>query len=151
VSKRAREDAQHIQALSELMERHDLDEVRLRVGETTYELVRREAQPAQPAIAAVAVPAPPVVNGAPPPAAPSANVKRVTAPLVGVFYRSPAPGTDPFVELGDRVAVGQVLCIVEAMKLMNEITSDFAGTVRRVIPENGDLVALGEELFWIEP
>ena len=53
--------------------------------------------------------------------------------------------------VGDRVAVGQVLCILEAMKLMNEITSDYAGVVRRILPENGALVSLGEEMFWIEP
>ncbi len=53
--------------------------------------------------------------------------------------------------VGDRVVVGQVLCILEAMKLMNEITSDYAGIVTRVLPENGQIVALGEEMFWIEP
>ena len=74
----------------------------------------------------------------------------MTAPIIGVFYRSPAPGSEAFVEVGDRVEVGQVLCILEAMKLMNEITSDFAGVVRRILPENGALVSLGEEMFWIE-
>ena len=83
--------------------------------------------------------------------APPANVKRVTAPLVGVFYSAPSPGAEPFVTPGDRVEVGQVLCILEAMKLFNEITSDYAGVVTRIIPENGELVTLGQELFWIEP
>ena len=68
-----------------------------------------------------------------------------------MFYGAPAPGAEPFVNVGDRVAVGQVLCILEAMKLMNEITSDYAGVVRRILPENGALVSLGEEMFWIEP
>jgi acetyl-CoA carboxylase biotin carboxyl carrier protein len=68
-----------------------------------------------------------------------------------VFYSAPSPGAEPFVNVGDRVAVGQVLCILEAMKLMNEITSDYAGVVRRILPENGALVSLGEEMFWIEP
>ena len=75
----------------------------------------------------------------------------MTAPVVGVFYRSPAPGAEPFVEVGDRVAAGQVLCILEAMKLMNEITADAGGVVVRILPENGDLVALGDDLIWLEP
>jgi acetyl-CoA carboxylase biotin carboxyl carrier protein len=79
------------------------------------------------------------------------NVKRVTAPVVGVFYGASSPSADPFVGVGDRVVPGQVLCILEAMKLMNEITSEFAGVVSRVIPENGQLVSLGDDLFWIEP
>jgi acetyl-CoA carboxylase biotin carboxyl carrier protein len=81
----------------------------------------------------------------------AANAKKVTAPIIGVFYAAPSPGAEPFVNVGDRVSVGQVLCILEAMKLMNEITSDYAGVVRRVLPENGALVSLGEEMFWIEP
>jgi acetyl-CoA carboxylase biotin carboxyl carrier protein len=81
----------------------------------------------------------------------AANVKKVTAPIIGVFYAAPSPGAESFVNVGDRVSVGQVLCILEAMKLMNEITSDYAGVVRRVLPENGALVSLGEEMFWIEP
>ena len=94
---------------------------------------------------------------APPAAAPAAqptagaNFKKVTAPIIGVFYQAPSPGADAFVEVGQRVEVGQVLCILEAMKLMNEITSDHAGVVRRILPENGALVTLGEEMFWIEP
>jgi acetyl-CoA carboxylase biotin carboxyl carrier protein len=89
--------------------------------------------------------------GAPSASAAPANAKKVTAPLVGVFYRSPAPDAEPFVKAGDRVEVGQVLCILEAMKLFNEITSDYAGVVTRIIPENGELVSLGQEMFWIEP
>jgi acetyl-CoA carboxylase biotin carboxyl carrier protein len=70
---------------------------------------------------------------------------------VGVFYRSPSPDAEAYVKVGDRVEAGQVVCILEAMKLFNEITSDHAGVVTRIIPENGELVSLGQELFWIEP
>ncbi len=140
-----------LEELLSLMHEHDLDALRVRVGERTYELVRRDS-------ATVSAPNEQPVNSAqkadlPANAAPSApaNVKRVTAPVVGVFYRSAAPGAEVFVNVGDRVAVGQVLCILEAMKLMNEITSDYAGVVTRIIPENGELVSLGEEMFWIEP
>jgi acetyl-CoA carboxylase biotin carboxyl carrier protein len=75
----------------------------------------------------------------------------VTAPLVGTFYRAPSPDAPSFVEPGDRVTKGQVICIVEAMKLMNEIESDVAGTVARILVENGQAVEYGEPLFLIEP
>ncbi len=80
-----------------------------------------------------------------------AHVKRVTAPLTGVFYRSSSPDTEAFVDVGDRVENGDVLCILEAMKLFNEIQSDYAGTIVRILPENGELVSQGADLFWIEP
>ncbi len=143
-------------AMLAIVRDHDLDALTVRVGGATYELVAR------PEVAYAAAPtaayAAPAEAAAPPPAqhvAPArqaaANAKKVTAPIIGVFYRAPAPGAETFVEVGDRVEVGQVLCILEAMKLMNEITSDYAGVVRRILPENGDLVSLGEEMFWIEP
>ncbi|MDE2483574.1 MAG: acetyl-CoA carboxylase, biotin carboxyl carrier protein, partial [bacterium] len=81
---------------------------------------------------------------------PPANAKRVTAPLTGVFYRSPSPDAEAFVNVGDRIEAGSVLCILEAMKLFNEIQSDFGGTILRIIPENGELVSQGEDLFWIQ-
>ena len=71
------------------------------------------------------------------------------APLNGVFYRAPAPGADPFVEIGDRVEVGQTLCILEAMKLMNEIESDESGEVIRIFVENGQPVEYGQKLFGV--
>ncbi len=71
--------------------------------------------------------------------------------MTGVFYRSPSPDTDSFVGSAPRVESGDVMCILEAMKLFNEIQSDYAGTVVRIVPENGELVSQGEELFWIEP
>ncbi len=139
------------EALDELLaivREFDLDSLVVRAGESTYELVARSDAPAVAAPAALApAPAAPVATA---PLA-SANAKKVVAPIIGVFYSAPSPGAEPFVNVGDRVAVGQVLCILEAMKLMNEITSDHAGVVRRVLPENGALVSLGEEMFWIEP
>ena len=140
-------------AMLALIDRHGLDAIAVRVGPTSYELVRSDPSrlPATTVVghAPVTATAAGHAETALPQAA--ANYKKVTAPIVGVFYRAPSPGVQPFVEPGDRVEVGQVLCILEAMKLMNEITSDFAGVVRRVLPENGQLVSLGEELIWIEP
>lgn len=146
------DETETITSLLEIMHEHDLDRIKVKVGDAVYELVRREAgaQIVAPAVAAPAVTpaAAPAAAGAP--VAP-ANVKRVTAPLTGVFYRSPSPDAEAFVNAGDRVEVGDVLCILEAMKLFNEIQSDYSGTVLRIIPENGELVSQGEELFWIQP
>ncbi|MEW6571100.1 MAG: acetyl-CoA carboxylase biotin carboxyl carrier protein [Nitrospirota bacterium] len=75
----------------------------------------------------------------------------VTSPIVGTFYRAPAPDANPFVEVGSKVSKGQVLCIVEAMKLMNEIESDIEGIVVKILIENGQPVEYGEPLFLIEP
>ena len=151
------DETQTLKDLLEIMHEHDLDALKVKVGDKVFELVRREAgitvlpaagaaPAAGPSGAEVAAP----VGGASVPAA-SASVKKVTAPLVGVFYSSPSPDAEPYVKVGDRVEAGQVLCILEAMKLFNEITSDHAGVIARIIPENGELVSLGQELFWIEP
>ncbi len=75
----------------------------------------------------------------------------VTSPIVGTFYRSPSPDADPCSDVGSRVRKGQVLCIIEAMKLMNEIESEFDGVVKRILVENGQPVEYGEPLFLIEP
>jgi acetyl-CoA carboxylase biotin carboxyl carrier protein len=80
----------------------------------------------------------------------ASNLKQIKSPMVGTFYRAPAPGSEAFVEIGQPVAVGQTVCIVEAMKLMNEIGSDFSGVIRRVLLENGQPVEYGQPLFLIE-
>jgi acetyl-CoA carboxylase biotin carboxyl carrier protein len=85
------------------------------------------------------------------PAEPPANGTLVKSPIVGTFYRAPDPNSPPFVSVGDRVKVGQVLCIIEAMKLMNEIEAEMAGEVTRVHPENGQPVQYGDPLFTIRP
>ena len=150
------DEAARVRALGEIAAEFDLDAIRVRTGETEIEIVRRDPA-AQPPPAAYAFPAP---NGtaapapAPAPAAPRGpgpGVRVVTAPVVGVFYRAASPGAEPFVEVGSRVQVGQTLCILEAMKLMNEINTDYGGIVSNVLVENGELVSLGQELFWIEP
>ena len=142
------EEREGLEGMLEIMRENDLDALTVRSGDRPYELVQRvEGPPATPATASEGnVPA-----AASAEAMAAANYKKVTAPIIGVFYLASAPGAEAFVEVGDRVEVGQVLCILEAMKLMNEITSDYAGVVRRILPENGALVSLGEEMFWIEP
>jgi acetyl-CoA carboxylase biotin carboxyl carrier protein len=90
----------------------------------------------------------------PPPAAapePEENLQSVKSPIVGTFYEAPSPGAPPFVKPGDMVEVGQVLCIVEAMKLLNEIESDVAGEVLKKLASNGQPIEYGQELFVIRP
>jgi acetyl-CoA carboxylase biotin carboxyl carrier protein len=149
------EESATIQSLLEIMHEHDLDRIKVKVGDAVYELVRREAgaQIVAPAYAAAVPAAVPAAGdqGGPSPAVAPANVKRVTAPLTGVFYRASSPDAEPFVNVGDRVESGTIVCILEAMKLFNEIQSDYAGSIVRIIPENGELVSQGDELFWIAP
>jgi acetyl-CoA carboxylase biotin carboxyl carrier protein len=139
-----------IEALAAIAREFDLDAVRVRVGKREIEVVRRSPRPI-----AAAAPLQAAANAASPASAggpvASPHARKVTAPLVGVFYRAAAPGDEPFVNVGDRVEAGDTVCTLEAMKIFNEITSDFAGTIVRVVPENGELVALGDDLFWIEP
>jgi len=79
------------------------------------------------------------------------NYYVVEAPMVGTFYRAPAPGAEPFVKEGDYVEKGQTLCIIEALKVMNEIESEVSGVVRKILVENGQPVEYGQPLFYIEP
>jgi acetyl-CoA carboxylase biotin carboxyl carrier protein len=85
------------------------------------------------------------------PAASESALLEITSPMVGTFYRAPAPDAPPYVEQGDRVAEGQTVCILEAMKLMNELEAEVAGTVREICVQNGDPVEYGQVLFRIEP
>lgn len=155
------DEASRIRALGEIAAEFDLDAIRVRTGEVEIEIVRRDPAAVPPVVAyappPLAAPAPAPASalpaGAQPPATQHAptNVRKIVAPVVGVFYRAPSPGMDPFVDVGRRVNVGDTLCILEAMKLMNEINTDYSGVVTRILPENGELVSLGQELFWIEP
>ncbi|MCO5400117.1 acetyl-CoA carboxylase biotin carboxyl carrier protein [Ralstonia soli] len=103
------------------------------------------AMPAAPAVAATAAPA--VGAEAAAPALPAGHI--VTSPMVGTFYRSPSPGAAEFVKVGDTVKEGQTLCIIEAMKLLNEIEADKAGVIKEVLIDNGQAVEYGQPLFVI--
>ena len=139
------EETQTLRELLELMHEHDLETLKIKLGDTVYELSRRDPQSAAPA---QHLPPAPAADDAP--LAAPATATKVLAPLTGVFYRAASPDVAPFVEIGDRVEPGDVLCVLEAMKLFNEIQSDDAGTILRVVPDNGELVSQGDELFWIE-
>ena len=100
---------------------------------------------------AVAAPAAPAPAAAPAAPAPEEGLHMVKSPIVGTFYEAPSPGAPPFVKVGDSVEVGQVLCIVEAMKLLNEIESDVAGEIVKKLAVNGQPIEYGQELFVIRP
>ncbi|MGK7346758.1 MAG: acetyl-CoA carboxylase biotin carboxyl carrier protein [Candidatus Nitrospinota bacterium M3_3B_026] len=117
--------------------------VRLKKGENIHFVP--QAQPAPPPAAREPEPA----MEAKAEAEPSGHV--IKSPMVGTFYRAPSPTSPPFVDEGDTVRKGDVLCIIEAMKLMNEIESDISGKVVRIFPENGKPVEFGEPLFEVEP
>jgi acetyl-CoA carboxylase biotin carboxyl carrier protein len=106
---------------------------------------------AAPELGAVPVPAATPAAPPPPKEAPAEILHMVKSPIVGTFYEAPSPGAPPFVKVGDSVEVGQVLCIVEAMKLLNEIESDVAGEIVKKLGSNGQPIEYGQELFAIRP
>jgi acetyl-CoA carboxylase biotin carboxyl carrier protein len=146
-----------IDRLGSLLERSDLTELEVEVGGTAL-VLRKPAALAPLAAAAVAEPAvaaTPSVPASTPAAAPETPAApsrpAIAAPLTGIWYGSPAPGSAPFVEVGREVAIGQVVGLIEAMKLFNEIKSDLAGRVVRVVPESGTLVKAKQPLIEVEP
>jgi acetyl-CoA carboxylase biotin carboxyl carrier protein len=102
--------------------------------------------PAAPTLAAIAVDA--AIRATEAPAAPAGKV--IKSPMVGTFYRAASPGAKPFMEIGDAVKEGQAVCIIEAMKIMNEIESDCAGRIAAILCENGQAVEFGQPLFVVE-
>ena len=142
-------DKQLLDELITLMQRDGLDRLRVAYGDLDLDLRMTATSSSSAAHTAGAQHIAAATRPASAPAAPE-NVKKVPAPLVGVFYRAPAPGVKPFVEVGDDVVAGQVLCILEAMKLMNEIVSEHTGRVAKICVNDGQLVSLHQELFWIE-
>ncbi len=151
-------DLRKLKTLIELVETSGIAELEIQEGEERVRITRTNAAAAPPVTlqtSHTAAPAPttasPAAAGAAaeiPPAVPEGH--QVKSPMVGTFYRSATPGSTPFVEIGDTVEVGATLCIIEAMKLMNEIESDKAGVVKAILTENGQPVEFGQPLFLIE-
>jgi len=146
-----------IREILELLMGTDVSEFELGRGDTVLK-VRRGAVSGPPSAyvpshATAAAPAPSRAEEAKAPAKEPAKPahKEVVSPIVGTFYRAPAPDASPFVEVGARVVKGQVLCIVEAMKIMNQIESDTTGTIAAILVENAQPVAYGQPLFHILP
>jgi acetyl-CoA carboxylase biotin carboxyl carrier protein len=148
-------DLRKLKKLIDLVEASGIAELEVTEGEEKVRIAKTSASAAAQVSTASAAQATPLPAAAPAPAAaavpaalPEGHV--VKAPMVGTFYRSSAPGAKAFVDVGQKVAVGDTLCVIEAMKLMNEIDADCAGTVKAILVENGLPVEYGEPLFVIE-
>ena len=155
-------DFAEVRKLVKLLEASDLHELEFERDGSRLRVCKAEPAPAPiQTVVAAAPAAPQVQTTAAPAAAPavptaeapvpaSKKYHEVKSPMVGTFYRAPAPDADPYVQVGDKVKPGQTLCIVEAMKLMNEIEADVAGTVVEILGENGEPVEFGHVLFHID-
>jgi acetyl-CoA carboxylase biotin carboxyl carrier protein len=150
-------DIRKVKKLIELLEESGISEIEISEGEESVRISRypkpgtvtATAPAAAPAAPAPAAPAATPTAAAEPPA-PPVRGQQVTAPMVGTFYSGPAPGAKPFVEIGTEVKPGDTLCVIEAMKMMNQIESEFAGRVVSILVENGSPVEFGQPLFVIE-
>jgi acetyl-CoA carboxylase biotin carboxyl carrier protein len=147
-------DIRKVKKLIELLEESGIAEIEIHEGEESVRISRHPTGPgwaAPPQVVTMAPggPAPAAASETPQVAPPPAG-HTVTAPMVGTYYGAPAPGAKPFVQIGSTVEVGDTLCIIEAMKMMNQIESDVAGTVVAILANNGDPVEFGQPLFIIE-
>lgn len=149
-------DIRKVKKLIELLDESGVAEIEIKEGEESVRISRYGAGSGAPMMAPMAYAPPPPVAAAPAAAAPAAAAEEdlsghiVSSPMVGTFYRAPSPGAKAFTDVGQRVNVGDTLCIIEAMKLLNQIESDKAGVVKKILVENGEPVEYGEPLFVIE-
>ena len=145
-------DIRKIKKLIEIIEESDIAELEIKEGEESIRISRYSAAPA--AVAYAPAPAAAAAITAPAPAVAPAEEKItghvVKSPMVGTFYRSASPGTKVFAEVGQSVQVGDTLCIIEAMKILNQIESDKSGTITKILVENAEPVEYGQPLFIIE-
>jgi acetyl-CoA carboxylase biotin carboxyl carrier protein len=159
-------DLELLERLIQAIDQSSLDSIEIERGGTRVRLAKTPpAVPGAAPVAAPAVHAAPAPGPAAAPPAPAAgpadeeevdaaepsNLVDVTSPMVGTFYRAPAPDAPPYVETGARVSDGDTLCIIEAMKLMNELESEVSGTIREILVENAQPVEYGQVLFRVEP
>lgn len=147
-------DIRKVKKLIELLEESGIDELEIREGEESVRISRHSKQPAyaQPMYAPAMAPAPaaaPVAAAAAEAAAPKLNGTVARSPMVGTFYRTPAPTSPAFVEIGQSVKKGDILCIVEAMKMMNHIEAETSGVIESILVENGQPVEYDQPLFTI--
>ncbi len=154
-------DIRKVKKLIELLEESGIAEIEITEGEEAVRITRYPATSAGAAAPPVIMPAASPAAETPPPAAevpptkaaadiPPPSGQTVTAPMVGTFYGSPAPGAKPFVEIGSEVKLGDTLCIIEAMKMMNQIEAEIEGRVVSVLVENGEPVEFDQPLYIIE-
>jgi acetyl-CoA carboxylase biotin carboxyl carrier protein len=150
-------DIRKVKKLIELLEESDVAEIEIHEGEESVRISRNSnaaaamAMPAMVQQAPMAAPAPVAPTAAPAEEdTPEIVGHALRSPMVGTFYRAPSPGSKPFVEVGQQVSAGDTLCIIEAMKILNQIESDKSGTVKQILVENGEPVEYNEPLFIIE-
>ena len=146
-------DIRKIKRLIDLLERSDIAEIEIREGEESVRIsrgTRGAASPATPPPPGVSAPAgaDSAQQGPDVDAVPEGH--QVHSPMVGTFYRAASPGSTPFVDVGDKVQEGDTLCIIEAMKILNQIEADRAGTIAKILVENGQPVEYGQPLFVIQ-
>jgi acetyl-CoA carboxylase biotin carboxyl carrier protein len=148
-------DLKELKALLRLMEGNDLEELEVEEGGRRVRIRRRTAPPPPPApILPPGVARPATVAAGSPvtlPVSETAGLLSVESPMVGTFYRAPAPGAEPYIKEGDLVEKGTILCIIEAMKLMNEIEAEVRGRIAKILVENAQPVEFGQTLFLLEP
>jgi len=144
-----------LKRLIRLVQRTGIGELEVTAGGRTVRISAQAAVSTVPAVTQVpANPTPGAAHGAAAgPSAPAAadHLMAIVSPMVGTFYRAPAPDADPYVEVGNVIEVGQTACIIEAMKLMNEIESEVRGRIARILVENAQPVEFGQKLFLVEP
>jgi acetyl-CoA carboxylase biotin carboxyl carrier protein len=149
------DDLEVLRRLIGLLDSSSATTIKFKRGGVTYEVSRATlAAVASAAHAPAAAGAPPAAAAAAAPAAPAppaANLIEIKSPMVGTFYRAPEPGAEPYVKGGSRIATGQTLCIIEAMKIMNELESEVTGTIREILAEDAQPVEFGQVLFRVEP
>ena len=146
-------DIRKVKKLIELLEESGIAEIEIHEGEESVRISRHPTGPGWAApqqVVTMSPGAPAAAANEPAPVAPPPAGHTVTAPMVGTYYGAPAPGAKAFVQIGSTVEVGDTLCIIEAMKMMNQIESDAAGTVVAILANNGDPVEFGQPLFIIE-
>jgi acetyl-CoA carboxylase biotin carboxyl carrier protein len=158
-SKGSAMDLKEIKRLILLVQKSGIGELEVTEGGRTIRISAAPVVAPGPAYAMAAAPAPVASPAIAPSAAAAASAERaadahlvpVVSPMVGTFYRAPAPDADPYVELNTPVEIGQTVCIIEAMKLMNEIESESRGRIARILVENGQPVEFGQALFLVDP
>ena len=140
-------DLRKIKKLIEMLQESDLNEIEVKEGEESVRINRKKGDVEIPQqIVAPQVQSKEIVENV---EEPEENLSFIQSPMVGTFYRSPAPGKPPFVEIGQKVKKGDTVCIIEAMKMMNEVKSEFSGTVKQILVDNAEPVEFDQTLFVI--
>ena len=146
-------DLRKIKKLIEMLQESDLNEIEVKEGEESVRINRKKEAHISPSAPQVSISTPAPQQSVSPPAIeeePTHELAKITSPMVGTFYRAAAPGEEPFVEVGNNVKVGQTICILEAMKLMNEIESEFNAEIVEILVENGTPVEFGQVLMRVK-